>query len=225
MDPQHTAIRRYLEERMSSHPHYKRRNYFIKKEFQGRYIFHYFVLAALGSILFIGVFSFFSANTLSITYEDYHLQLGVTPGILFQKILSTQWVFIMLGGMVVVFVTLMLTHRLAGPFFRFEKALDAMRNKDLSDKIFLRKKDQGKTLAKKLNAFNHMLGDDLADIQRHNEKIAVSSRNLAHLLDTSPDMEKPLETAEVASLLEEIQQSRQSIQETVQAYTLPKAGE
>ncbi|MFN2357343.1 MAG: methyl-accepting chemotaxis protein [Desulfotignum sp.] len=210
---------------MNTHPHHKRRNYFVNKEFQGRYIFNYFILATIGSILFMGVFSFFSSNTLSITYDNYHLQLGVTPGILFQKILSTQWVFIVLGGMVVVFVTLMLTHRLAGPFFRFEKTLDAMLNKDLSDIIFLRKKDQGKALAKKLNAFNHMLGTHLADIQKHNEKIAVSSRNLAHLLDTSPDMDKALDIAEARMLLEQIQQSRQSIQAVVQAYTISAAKE
>lgn len=210
---------------MNTHPHHKRRNYFVNKEFQGRYIFNYFILATIGSILFMGVFSFFSSNTLSITYDNYHLQLGVTPGILFQKILSTQWVFIVLGGMVVVFVTLMLTHRLAGPFFRFEKTLDAMRSKDLSDIIFLRKKDQGKALAKKLNAFNHMLGTHLADIQQHNEKIAVSSRNLAHLLDTSPDMDKALDIAEARMLLEEIQKSRQAIQAVVQAYTIPPAEE
>ncbi|MEE4364566.1 MAG: methyl-accepting chemotaxis protein [Desulfotignum sp.] len=210
---------------MSSHSHYKRRNYFIKKEFQGRYIFHYFVLAALGSILFIGIFSFFSANTLSITYDNYHLQLGVTPGILFKKILSTQWVFIVLGGIIVVFVTLMLTHRLAGPFFRFERTLDAMLSKDLSDKLFLRKKDQGKTLAKKLNNFNHMLGNNLTDMQRYNEKIAVYSRTLQHVLETSPDMDKTLEIAEARALLDEIQKSSQTIQAMVQAYTIPRAEE
>ena len=69
-------------------PHYTRRNYFINKEFQGRYIFNYFILVTIGSLLFIGVFSFFSSNTLSIVYDNYHLQLGVTPGILFKKILK-----------------------------------------------------------------------------------------------------------------------------------------
>lgn len=225
MDPSDPAIRRHLEEKMSSHPHHKRRNYFVNKEFQGRYIFHYFILATIGSILFMGVFSFFSANTLSITYDNYHLQLGVTPGILFQKMLSTQWVFIVLGGMVVVFVTLMLTHRLAGPFFRFEKTLDAMLSKDLSDILFLRKKDQGKALAKKMNAFNHMLGTDLAEIRKHNEKIAVSSRNLAHLLDTSPDLETVQDIQKARILLDDIQKSRQTIQAVAGAYTIPAAEE
>jgi methyl-accepting chemotaxis protein len=219
MDPSHPAICRYLEETMNSPAqHYKRRNYFVNKEFQGRYIFNYFILAAIGSMLFIGLFSLFSYNTLSITYENYHLQLGVTPGILFRKILGTQWVFIVLGGLVVVFVTMLLTHRVAGPFFRFEKTLDAMLAKHLSDKIFLRKKDQGKDLAEKINTFNHMLGSNLADIQKHSHKIAASSRTLKQLLENAPDRDR------AQAMLEEIQDSRQAIDAVLQAYTRPEAG-
>lgn len=65
---------------MKNNPGHKRRNYFINKEFQGRYIFNYFILATIGSILFIGVFSLFSFNTFSIVYDNYHLIDGFTPG-------------------------------------------------------------------------------------------------------------------------------------------------
>jgi hypothetical protein len=96
---------------MSNNGQFKRRNYFINKEFQGKTIFHYFILLALGSILFVGIFSFFSSNTLSIVYDNYHLRLGTTPGILFKKMLSTQWLFIVIGGIAVIFITMRLTHR------------------------------------------------------------------------------------------------------------------
>ncbi len=202
---------------MSTQARYKRRNYFVNKEFQGRTIFNYFILATLGSILFMAVFSFFSSNTLSITYDNYHLQLGVTPGILFQKILSTQWVFIVLGGIIVVFVTLMLTHRIAGPFFRFEKNLDAMVHKDLSDTIILRSKDEGKALARKINTFNQMLGKNLTEIENHNTKIAVSSQHLQTILADSD-----MDTAEAARMVDEICHSQKQIQAVIGSYTLPK---
>ena len=205
---------------MSTQPRYKRRNYFVNKEFQGRTIFNYFILATLGSILFMAVFSFFSSNTLSITYDNYHLQLGVTPGILFQKILSTQWVFIVLGGMVVVFVTLLLTHRVAGPFFRFEKTLDAMVDKNLSDTIVLRKKDEGKQLAEKINTFNRLLQNDLRRIDARNENIAACAGNLEKILHTpDPDMVKAL------SMLDEILHSQKNIAQTVSAYNCSAAKE
>ncbi|MCP4117789.1 MAG: methyl-accepting chemotaxis protein [Desulfobacteraceae bacterium] len=152
-------------------PGFKRRNYFINKELQGKYIFHYFLLVALGSGLFSLIFSFFSSNTLSIVYDNYHLQLGTTPGILLTKILSTQWFFIVIGGAVTIGITLFLTHRIAGPFYRLEKTLEAMNEKNLSGIIVLRKKDEGKELAEKINAFNGMLSSDLDRMLRHAEDI------------------------------------------------------
>lgn len=150
---------------------FKRRNYFINKELQGKYIFKYFLLVALGSILFSLIFSFFSSNTLSIVYDNYHLKIGSTPGILLTKILSTQWFFIVIGGGVTIVFTLILTHRIAGPFYRFEKTLDAMNKKELSPIIVLRKKDEGKELAEKINGFNMMLSSDLNQMMRNAEEI------------------------------------------------------
>ncbi|MBI9089264.1 MAG: methyl-accepting chemotaxis protein [Desulfobacterium sp.] len=149
----------------------KRRNYFINKEFQGKYIFKYFLLVALGSILFSLIFSFFSSNTLSIVYENYHLKIGTTPGILLTKMLSTQWFFIVIGGGGTIVFTLFLTHRIAGPFYRFEKTLDAMVEKDLSQIIVLREKDEGKALAKQINGFNGMLSSDVNQMLKNAEKI------------------------------------------------------
>ena len=196
---------------------YKRRNYFINKEFQGRYIFNYFLLVTIGSLLFISIFSFFSSNTLSIVYDNYHLQLGVTPQILFKKILSTQWLFVVFGGGIVTLVTLLLTHRVAGPFYRFEKTLDEMIDGDISHKIFLRPKDQGKELAQKINAFNYILGDKLTIIENFNSNIAISSLQLKKVLDDSN-----LDTDQFAPLLNEIMSSQKNIQTMINDYTFSR---
>jgi methyl-accepting chemotaxis protein len=152
---------------------YKRRNYFINKEFQGKSIFNAFLLVTLGSILFALIFSFFSANTLSIVYDNYHLKLGTTPGILLNKILSSQWLFMVLGGLAITLLTLFLTHRVAGPFFRFEKTLDAMMAKDVSIRISLRPKDEGKELANKINKFNEMISSNLNQIRKNTTQIVL----------------------------------------------------
>ena len=196
---------------------YKRRKYFINKEFQGRYILNYFLLAMIGSILFVGVFSFFSSNTLSIVYDNYHLQLGVTPGILLKKILSTQWLVIILGGGVVVIATLFLTHRIAGPFYRFETTLEQMMSGDLSGKIVLRKKDEGKELAQKINTFNYLLADKLSVIESFNAGVAVSALKLKKVLEESGRDE-----SESTELLEEILASQKNIQAMINDYVFPR---
>ena len=198
---------------MNNQKQYTRRHYFINKNFQGKYIFNYFLIVAIGSLLFIGIFSFFSSNTLSITYENYHLQLGLTPGILFRKILYIQWFFIVLGGGAVVLITLFLTHRIAGPFFRFEKTLDEMTAGNISNKIVLRGKDEGKELAKKINAFSSALSDNLSLIEKFNSNINIASMQMEETL------QKPrLDTDKLASLLNEIQENQQNIENVVKTY-------
>ncbi len=183
---------------------FKRRNYFINKEFQGKTIFNYFLLVLAGSILFSLIFSFFSSNTLSIVYDDYHLKLGTTPEILMEKIFSTQWIFIVVGGAFVILFTLFLTHRVAGPFYRFEKSLDEMLGKDISGKITLRKKDEGKELADKINRFNVILSDDLDRLTHLNKEAAVLAADIEKADDPASAAGKIREnTREASEILEE----------------------
>jgi methyl-accepting chemotaxis protein len=150
---------------------YKRRNYFINKEFQGKTIFNYFLLVVIGSTLFLGAITFFSSNTLSIVYDNYHLELGLTPDILLKKFFSAQWFFIIFGGGAVIVMTLIMTHRIAGPFYRFEITLDEMINGDLSQKIHLRGKDEGKDLAHKINFFNDRLSEKITTLKSYKNSI------------------------------------------------------
>lgn len=161
----------------------RRRNYFINKEFQGKSIFQYFLLVLAGSVLFSVIFSLFSSSTLSIVYDNYHLKLGTTPGILLDRIFSTQWLFIVVGGVIVAVITLFLTHRVAGPFYRFEKSLDAMIEGDISGKIHLRKKDEGKIIAQKLNDFNAMIAGRLAALESLNQEVDALAEGVSSQAD------------------------------------------
>ena len=196
---------------------FKRRNYFINKEFQGRYIFNYFIIAAIGSILFMAVFSFFSSNTLSISYDDYQLQLGVTPFILFKKILSAQWVFVVVGGGLVVVATLFLTHRVAGPVFRFRRSFREMIDGDISDQIILRPKDEGKELADLINKFNSLLSERLSAIEDANSNIEISVHQLKkNMKDTDVDI------SGAEPFLNQILESQKKVLAELKSYTFSR---
>ncbi len=169
---------------------YKRRNFFINKEFQGRIIFNYFLLVVLGSVLFVGALSFFSSNTLSIVYENYRLELGITPDILLKKFFSAQWFFIIICGGAIIIITLLLSHRVAGPFYRFEITLDEMINGDLSQKIFLRQKDEGKDLAAKINRFNSKLSDKVVMIKNYKNSIKEYAQEIEAELYPASEKDK-----------------------------------
>jgi methyl-accepting chemotaxis protein len=136
---------------------WRRRNYFIKKDLQGKYIFSFFLFVITGSIIFSLIFGMLSANTLTIVYENYNLQIGKTPLILLKEILGAHWIFIVTAGISVVIVSMFLTHRFAGPMYRFEKSVEEMMSGNFSFQIRLRKKDEGKELAQMMNQLIKMI--------------------------------------------------------------------
>lgn len=148
---------------------WRRRNYFIKRDFQGKYIFSFFIFVIAGSYLFTAIFGFLSLNTLTIVYKDYNLQVGKTPFVLLKEILRAQWIFITACGVLVGIGSMFLTHRIAGPMYRLERSLEEMIKGNFNFEIKLRSKDEAKELATLLNDFNTSLSwrlkeaRDLAD--------------------------------------------------------------
>jgi methyl-accepting chemotaxis protein len=149
---------------------WRRKNYFIKKELQGRYIFSFFIFVVAGSFFFTIIFSLLSADTLTIAYKDYDLRLGKTPVILLKEILSAHWIFVFTGGLLVVLASIFLTHRFAGPVYRLEKSLEEMLKGNFNVEIRLRTKDEAKELAQMLNEFNAGLSSQLKEIRDLSDK-------------------------------------------------------
>lgn len=146
---------------------YVRRNYFVKKNFQGKLILGYFLLMMGGGLLFMATFAAFSADSLTIVSRDYDLQVGQTPLMLLRNGLMAHWVFVVIGGSLLLVATIFITHRIAGPQFRFEKALDSMIGGRLDDVIHLRDKDEGGELAVKMNHFNAELSRKIGAIDKN----------------------------------------------------------
>ncbi len=144
---------------------WRRRNYFIKKELQGKYIFNFFIFVIAGSILFSLIFSYLSFNTLTVVYKNYNLQIGKTPLILLKEILSAHWIFIFTVGISIVIISMFLTHRFAGPMYRFEKSVEEMINGNFNFEIRLRKRDEGKELAEKMNRLINLMSSKFKDMR------------------------------------------------------------
>lgn len=150
---------------------YKRRNYLINKEMQGRHVLVYFTMVILGTALFSLLFGLFTSSTLSISYDNYTLQVGTTPKVLFLKFFTAQWLFILVGGLTVTVIAVFLSHRVAGPLYKLERSVDAMTHGDFATTIFLRRKDEGQALAAKLNQLGLMLSARILEMRHLNKRL------------------------------------------------------
>lgn len=198
---------------------HKRRNIFIKKDFQGKLILGYFLFVAGGCLLFLFLLGVLSADTLTISYNNHDLQLGQTPIMLLKKTVAAHWLFIVFGSSFLVIAAMLITHRIAGPLFRFEKTLDNMLKKKLDDIIILRGKDEGQELAKKINDFNADLSLSMKNIQGNAEAIA----ELLEQARGRADKLSPEEKQELQGLYWNIEEKHKKIKAICSSYTLKDA--
>ena len=150
----------------------KTKNYFLKKNLQGKVVLVLFLTVFGSCMLFAILLGIFSADTMTISYSNNDIQVGSTPWILFKNAVAANWIFLITGGAFLVLAAIVATHRIAGPLYHFEKSLKEMSEGNISDTINLRSKDIGKDLAKKINHFNEILREQLSTIENHSEQIA-----------------------------------------------------
>lgn len=152
---------------------HKRRKYFINKRYQGRLLAISLIFVLGGCLLFIVIFSTFFSDVQTITYSENNIQLSQSPAELLKKIVVQNWLLICVVIFAVVILTTLLSHRIAGPMYRFERTLELMQQGYLNYTIHLRDKDEGQELASRINEFNYQLSQTLHTIT--NTSTAIGS--------------------------------------------------
>lgn len=162
--------------------HWRRKNIFINKELQGKYIFNFFIFLIAGTVLFTLILGLLSANTMTMVYDNYKLQIGETPFMLMKEIIRAHWIFIIIGGLFIVVSSMILTHHFVGPLYHFEKSVNKMVRGNLDFTITLREHDAGGELAGKINQFNDKLSSNLHEMSQLIEKMDSDLSEASDLL-------------------------------------------
>ena len=150
----------------------RRKSFFIKQEFQGKSIFRVFVGIMLACVVFTIILSAISFN--SMMPDAHSIDLGAMLKTMTKRFLFSYLLFLPIGSFFIILVSLFLTHRIAGPIYRFEKTLDDMINGQINLRIHLRKGDEGNTVALKINEFNAMLTDRIEKMKHLSTEIEAA---------------------------------------------------
>jgi methyl-accepting chemotaxis protein len=142
--------------------------------------------------------------------------MGRTPIMLLKETLAAHWLFIVIGGAFLVAAAMLITHRIAGPLFRLERALDNMLKGKLNDTIYLRTNDEGKELAKKINDFNANLSLAVNNLQGNTEAIASLLELARQKTQTLSDDQQE----ELQSIYWNIDEKNKKIKAICASYTL-----
>lgn len=167
----------------------KRRQFFVQKDFQSKFILKFCMVLLTGIIISIGLLFLFSKNTLTSSFEQSRLVIKNTASAILPSVLLSHSIALLLITLLTIVVTLLISHKLAGPLFRFQKELKEIGDGDLSKVVKIRKKDQVKAIADSLNQMRANLQKKILDIKEEVEQIIESTSGQ----DIPPDLCKRLD--------------------------------
>ena len=153
----------------------KRRQYFVQKNFQFKFILKFCMVLLIGIIISTGLLFLFSMNTLTSSFEQSRLVIKNTAYAIIPSVFLSNLITLALITLATIIVTLLVSNKLAGPLFRFQKELKEIGEGNLTQVIQLRKDDQITAMADSLNQMRTDLQNKILTIKEEVEQIVESA--------------------------------------------------
>ncbi|MCX5678644.1 MAG: methyl-accepting chemotaxis protein [Candidatus Omnitrophica bacterium] len=129
----------------------RRKNYFIDKKFQGTFILKFCMLVAATGLFIMVVLYSLSNKATTVSFINSRVVVQTTADFLFPLLIQTFVIATVFVGIATIFITLFISHRIAGPAYRFKKTLADLSGGNFSENCHLRRKDSLQDVAKALN--------------------------------------------------------------------------
>ncbi len=130
---------------------YKRRNYYIDKDFQNRFIMKFCMLVAFGSLMTIGMVYWLAGHSTTVAIADGRVGVHTTAEYLLPLLLQTVFVQLLIVSLATIVLTLLISHKIAGPLYRFKLMLNGLGEGDVATMMKLRQGDQIQQVAQAYN--------------------------------------------------------------------------
>jgi methyl-accepting chemotaxis protein len=132
----------------------KRKNYFIDKKFQTNFILKFCLLVAITGALIMVILYALTKTTNTVSFVNSRVVVQSTADFLFPLLVQTFIISTIMVSLATIFVTLFISHRIAGPMYRFKKILGSLGAGDFLISCRIRRKD---ALHDMVSAFNDMI--------------------------------------------------------------------
>lgn len=133
---------------------YKRRIYFIEKEFQAKFILKFCALVVIGGLLTTGMLYLLAMQSTTVSIVNSRVVVKTTADFILPILIQTVIIVMIIVSLATVVVTLFASHKIAGPLYRFKKVMKTLGEGDFSEDFRIRLHDQLQDLAE---AFNNMI--------------------------------------------------------------------
>lgn len=192
----------------------KRKNYFVEKKFQAKYILLTVLMLLTYTFLFVVII--FAPYMLTL-YFDYPIAEKADAARVILLLHGTIWPW--LGGIILFFgfISIFISHKVAGPLFRIKKALSQVTKGDLSVVIKLRKWDDLKDLADHVNSLIEELRIFVNTLKNDYDLLSDYIQDLEQKIET-----KALTEESGREIINKVQASRKNIEEALKKFNIPQ---
>jgi methyl-accepting chemotaxis protein len=159
------------EKTMTENRPYKRRHFFVKKGYQFVFILKFCLIVIAGAVISTGLLFLFSQGTLTSSFQNSNLVIEKTGFAILPSVLYTNVITLILILLATIIAVLYISHKIAGPLFRFEKEIKEIGQGNLTKSIRLRNKDQITDIAEGLNSMTASLHGKVTAIQDDLEQV------------------------------------------------------
>ncbi len=172
----------------------KRKNYFIDKKFQSNFILKFCILVAVTGVVIMVILYALTQRASTVSFVNSRVVVQSTADFLFPVLIQTFIVSTIIVSLATIVVTLFLSHRIAGPAYRFKKILSSLGEGDFSLNCRIRHNDSLQDMA---SAFNGMLagvrkGFNLIDNNLKDLKGKLEGADLKEIKKSVSEVDKAL---------------------------------
>ncbi|MEK6655836.1 MAG: methyl-accepting chemotaxis protein [Nitrospirota bacterium] len=168
------------------------RQYFIKKEFQSKFIIKFCLIVILGAIISGIILYAYTNQRLGDTYLESLNAIKVLNDNLISNLIYTSLITVIFISIVTIVITLFASHKIAGPLYRLERSTEAIGNGDFTIETRLRENDEITGVASALNEMAEKLRIKMIDIKKELEEVKDSSADIESAIKDKKLSEKEL---------------------------------
>jgi methyl-accepting chemotaxis protein len=180
---------------------FRRRNYFIDKKFQSRFIARFSSLVLAGGLLTIGLIYFLGSESKTVAILNSRVVAMTTANFILPLLLETVIFVTIIVGITAIALTMRASHKIAGPLYRFKKAMEAMEQGDFSSELHIRSADQFHALADEIN---NMIRNTKQELLLLKNSVVSLKQKLDGLAENDFSENKRASLAELRKITEEL---------------------
>jgi len=182
----------------------KRHIYFIEKSFQARFILKFCGLIGLGGVLTTGLLYLWAKGATTVSIVNSRVIVTTTADFILPLLIQTVIIVTILIAIATIAVTLFVSHKIAGPLYRFKRIMEAMGEGDFLNQVKIRKGDQLQDLAK---IFDDMIVKNRLKIKALKADLGIFNEKLSDISESEISENKKAYLKELKNISQEIDQT------------------